>query len=118
MMKEESKGLGDTIAKITEFTGIKTIVDKTTELLGIEDCGCNRRRDILNNLIPYGNNLTPQEVTEQPEDDLKYGIYVFQKMSIIDNDPYNIGDRIYIENENDINKFRELFKLGVIIHES
>ena len=35
-----SKGLGDTINKITTFTGIKHIVEYFSKLLGI-DCGCN-----------------------------------------------------------------------------
>jgi len=43
-----SKGLGDTIEKITKATGIKTIVDK---LPG--DCGCNKRKEALNKAFPY-----------------------------------------------------------------
>ena len=43
-----SKGLGDTIEKITKATGIKTIVDK---LPG--DCGCNKRKESLNKAFPY-----------------------------------------------------------------
>tara|TARA_A100001515_G_C4475515_1_gene178321 strand:+ start:449 stop:613 length:165 start_codon:yes stop_codon:yes gene_type:complete len=47
-----SKGLGDTIEKITTFTGIKWIVKKISKLLGI-DCGCDFRRKKLNKLVPY-----------------------------------------------------------------
>lgn len=46
---KKSKGLGDTIEKITEKTGIKTAVKK---VFG-EDCGCNQRRDFLNRVFPY-----------------------------------------------------------------
>ena len=47
-----SKGLGDTVAKITKVTGIKTIVDKVSKGLNIP-CGCEGRRDALNILFPY-----------------------------------------------------------------
>ena len=44
-----SKGLGDTIAKITEATGIAKVV----EWVAGEDCGCDERRKKLNELFPY-----------------------------------------------------------------
>lgn len=44
-----SRGLGDTIAKITHATGIDKIVKKT---LG-KDCGCRGRQEKLNELFPY-----------------------------------------------------------------
>jgi hypothetical protein len=47
MMK--SKGLGDTVEKITTATGIKGLVQKTTK----GDCGCSKRRDKLNKMFPY-----------------------------------------------------------------
>jgi len=50
---EQSKGLGDTIAKITHVTGIDIIVKKVTSAVGKEDCGCNKRREKLNDLFPY-----------------------------------------------------------------
>ena len=54
MKKNKSKGLGDTIKKITEVTGIKKVVDKVTEKTG-KDCGCAKRQDTLNRLFPYNN---------------------------------------------------------------
>ena len=48
----KSKGLGDTIDKITTYTGIKFIVKYISKLLGI-DCGCDFRRKKINRLIPY-----------------------------------------------------------------
>ena len=49
----ESKGLGDTIEKITKATGIKSIVNKVNELRGVRDCGCNKRKNRLNKKFPY-----------------------------------------------------------------
>ncbi len=46
-----SKGLGDTVEKITEATGIKKLVEK----YGPADCGCAQRRDKLNEMFPYKN---------------------------------------------------------------
>ena len=40
-MKEKSKGLGDTIQKITEEKGV------------IKDCGCKKRKQKLNKMFPY-----------------------------------------------------------------
>lgn len=50
---EESKGLGDTIAKITHATGLDVVAEKVAKAMGQEDCGCNRRREKLNELFPY-----------------------------------------------------------------
>jgi hypothetical protein len=50
--KRQSAGLGDTIEKITEATGIKTVVEVFSKETGI-DCKCEERKVKLNNLIPY-----------------------------------------------------------------
>jgi hypothetical protein len=44
----KSKGLGDTIEKITTTTGIKKVVDTISKATG-KDCGCNKRKAALNN---------------------------------------------------------------------
>lgn len=49
-----SRGLGDTIEKITTATGIKKVVDSIAEANG-KDCGCAARRDKLNRVFPYSN---------------------------------------------------------------
>tara|TARA_R100000808_G_C2153275_1_gene163356 strand:- start:6115 stop:6288 length:174 start_codon:yes stop_codon:yes gene_type:complete len=49
---KKSIGLGDTIEKITKATGIKTIVDTVSKATG-KDCGCNKRKENLNNKFPY-----------------------------------------------------------------
>jgi len=48
----KSKGLGDSIHKFTTKTGIKTAVDRVSKGLNIP-CGCESRRNALNNLVPY-----------------------------------------------------------------
>jgi hypothetical protein len=50
----KSKGLGDTIEKITKATGIKAVVEKVSEVTG-KPCGCQQRRDALNRVFPYDN---------------------------------------------------------------
>jgi len=50
---KKAKGLGDTIAKITNVFGIDILADKIAKLFGKEDCGCDRRRKKLNKLVPY-----------------------------------------------------------------
>ena len=52
---EKSKGLGDTIEKLTTATGIKKVVETVAKAAG-KDCGCNKRRDTLNRVFPYNNN--------------------------------------------------------------
>lgn len=47
-----SRGLGDTIAKITAATGIKKVVDTIAEATGT-DCGCSARQEKLNEVFPY-----------------------------------------------------------------
>ena len=50
--KPKPRGLGDTIEKITEATGIKSAVKMFADLSGI-DCGCEERKEALNKLFPY-----------------------------------------------------------------
>ena len=52
--KNTSKGLGDTVAKFTEATGIKKVVDTVAKATG-KDCGCGKRQKALNRLFPYNN---------------------------------------------------------------
>jgi hypothetical protein len=57
-MKTESKGLGDTLAKLTKATGI----DKVAKFVMGEDCGCDERKEKLNKLFPYAK---PKCLTEE-----------------------------------------------------
>lgn len=51
-MGRKPKGLGDTIEQITTATGIKAVVDKISEVTGI-DCGCEERKELLNKIWTY-----------------------------------------------------------------
>jgi len=51
------KGLGDSVEKITKATGIADVV----KFIAGEDCGCDERKEKLNELFPYKN---PQCFTE------------------------------------------------------
>jgi len=50
----KSRGIGDTVEKITKATGIKKIVETVSKATG-QDCGCEERRDTLNRSFPYNN---------------------------------------------------------------
>lgn len=53
MENQKSKGLGDTIAKITDATGLDKVAELTAKALGKEDCGCKKRQQALNEKFPY-----------------------------------------------------------------
>jgi len=55
--ENKSEGLGDTIEKITEATGIK----KAVKFLAGEDCGCDERKKMLNDMFRYNNPLCLNE---------------------------------------------------------
>ena len=42
-------GLGDIVEQITEATGVKAVV----KFIAGEDCGCNKRKQKLNEMFPY-----------------------------------------------------------------
>jgi len=50
----KSKGLGDTIEKITTATGIKTVVEAISKVTGTP-CVCNKIKEVLNKAVPYNN---------------------------------------------------------------
>jgi hypothetical protein len=50
---KEAEGLGDILAKITHRLGIAKMAQDIAHLVGKEDCGCNRRREILNEWVPF-----------------------------------------------------------------
>lgn len=99
-----SRGLGDTIAKFTHATGIAKAVEVVTEALGIEDCGCGKRHEWANNLVPYDNqpnhNLyyDPNNTTEIEEGiyEIVYEIHAIKENIKFD---YKVGEKVLI-NEN------------------
>jgi len=48
----ESKGIGDTIEKIAEATGVRKVV-KVIENVTKKPCGCQKRKEKLNKAFPY-----------------------------------------------------------------
>ena len=63
--KQESKGVGDTIAKITNFFGIDRVADAVAKIAGAKGCGCNERRELLNELFPYEGKTRKFKVLKQ-----------------------------------------------------
>ena len=57
MAKRKSKGLGDTIEKVTKATGI----DKVVKFVLGEDCNCDKRKEKLNKMFPYIQPLCLEE---------------------------------------------------------
>lgn len=80
--KKPAKGLGDSIAKFTHAFGIDKLADKVAKALGEEDCGCDRRREVLNKLVPY-KDYAPTTLTE----------YEF----LTDYKDYSKGEVVYID---------------------
>lgn len=64
-LDKQVKGVGDVVEKITEATGIK---DAVKSFFNDEDCGCDKRRDLLNEKLPFRN----QAVKCLEEEDYHY----------------------------------------------
>jgi hypothetical protein len=62
-----SEGLGDTVEKITKATGIK----KAVKFLAGEDCGCDERKEKLNEIFRYKK---PECLSESEFDLIKMAI--------------------------------------------
>ena len=74
-IKEDvAKGLGDTLEKVFEKTGIKKLV----KFIAGEDCGCDERKKKLNELFPY------------------------RKISCLNEDEYNVLDTFFSRNTAEI----------------
>ncbi len=115
----ESKGLGDSLEKVFKATGVSALVEKTAEILGIEDCGCSRRRDALNEKYSYNTPLQHPPLVEQNIIDFAQGLYMVNNNLVFTRGgttyDYKIGDRIFITEHNpNFNDFREYFRLGII----
>lgn len=52
-IKRKPVGLGDTIASVTKATGIDKVANFVAKAAGKKDCGCNKRKDKLNEKFPY-----------------------------------------------------------------
>ena len=89
------KGLGDTIEQFTEATGIKAVVDKISEVTGI-DCGCEERKELLNKIWTYRkpNCLSNESVewlnTFLPNKPNQLTIKQQEKLKVIYKETFNI----------------------------
>ena len=57
-------GVGDTVAEVFKKTGVTKLVEI---FMNGKDCNCNKRKELLNNLLPYrfkSRCLTEQEYNE------------------------------------------------------
>jgi len=50
---KKQEGLGDTVEFLLERTGIAYAVKMAAQAVGIEDCGCEGRKEYLNKKVPY-----------------------------------------------------------------
>ena len=53
MEENKSKGLGDDVAKLTAKLRIDKLAKRAAEIIGADGCGCEEKKDILNEWIPY-----------------------------------------------------------------
>ena len=58
MSINQHKGLGDTVAEVAKKLAIDKLADALAKAAGKEDCGCKKRQEFLNNLVPYKNGNT------------------------------------------------------------
>ena len=49
----KSKGLGDSIQKVTKATGLQSFANVAARMVGAKDCGCIKRKEWLNKKFPY-----------------------------------------------------------------
>lgn len=61
--EEKSFGLGDAVEAVTKATGIKAAVDYVFDKMG-KDCGCDARKDALNDLFSVKYTSAPNCFTE------------------------------------------------------
>tara|TARA_B110000483_G_C18014378_1_gene472446 strand:- start:512 stop:700 length:189 start_codon:yes stop_codon:yes gene_type:complete len=52
----KSKGLGDSIKKVTSATKLDVLAEKIAQSLGKADCGCGKRQEYLNKKFPYSSS--------------------------------------------------------------
>ena len=82
--KQKSEGVGDTIAKITNVTGLDKVADAVAKMAGKEDCGCNRRRKTLNEIFPYTKPTEPKEtpyINSKPLDEILGNYEIIQEIT-------------------------------------
>ncbi len=56
-LKAGANGLGDVVADVTNITGVDRLAKLYEELTG-KPCGCDERREKLNQLVPFSSGRT------------------------------------------------------------
>ena len=51
----KSRGLGDSIEKITKATGLRSLTQIAAKAVGLKDCGSDKRKAWLTEQVPYKN---------------------------------------------------------------
>lgn len=65
--KKEIEGLGDAVEAVTEATRIKSAVEWFSEKTG-KDCGCDKRKEILNKHVRFKKRRTPNCMNKEQYD--------------------------------------------------
>lgn len=58
------QGLGDLVEIVTEVTGIKSAVERRARRAD-KPCGCEKRREALNRMIPFRNSRSDDDGVEK-----------------------------------------------------
>lgn len=66
MNGKESRGLGDTIAKITSATKLDKLAETIAHAAGKQDCGCSKRQETLNTMFPYKSSTNSNPPSKFP----------------------------------------------------
>ena len=64
MKNNKFKGVGDIVAKLASFTGADALVKS---VLG-EDCGCDERQELMNEMLPFKEDVV--ELEPEPEEEI------------------------------------------------
>jgi len=56
--ESKSQGFGDDFEKLAKALKMDKLAKAAATAMGKEDCGCQKRKEALNNMFPYKNNET------------------------------------------------------------
>ena len=117
----KSKGLGDTVTKITHALGLDKVADVIAKVAGKEDCGCGRRQNRLNDLFPYmiETKDKPTVIPPPPLDELEGNYEILQpiRFTLEDGNPIDltVGSILPINKNHPLYKDAEYYHNNSII---
>jgi hypothetical protein len=56
----QSQGFGDDVAKLASAMRLDVAANKIANAMGKKDCGCKKRQEKLNQMLPYNKNENPE----------------------------------------------------------